>query len=151
MGGFHCSESFRNDKKCMHALRLGLLLGINENKKLQVRQEERLRPPERCKSVSRRKQRREERLETHASEGDLRLSLEGFGEAAHEVEDLARATAAVEAAEVVECRSTAWPYPGPGWLRSRTWRVGGGVGRGSGFCEAVSRFMYRCLVPVFGR
>jgi hypothetical protein len=68
---------------------------------------------------------------THASEGDLRLSAENFDEAEHEVEGPARVTAAVEAAEVVECRSTAWPYPGPGWLRSRTWRVGGEAGRAS--------------------
>ena len=52
---------------------------------------------------------------THASEGDLRSSAENFGEAEHEVEGLARATAAEEAAGAVECRSTAWPYPGPGW------------------------------------
>ena len=63
---------------------------------------------------------------TYASEGDLRLQAENFGAAAHEVEGLAQVTAAEEAAEVVECRSTAWPYPGPGWLRSRTWRVDGG-------------------------
>ena len=66
---------------------------------------------------------------TYASEGDRRLKAENFGAAAHEVEGLARVTAAVEAAEVVECRSTAWPYPGPGWLRSRTWRVDGGAGQ----------------------
>jgi hypothetical protein len=70
---------------------------------------------------------------THASEEDRRWSVEGFGAAEHEVEGLARATGAVEAAAVVECRSTAWPYPGPGWERSRTWRVDGGAGgrRGS--------------------
>jgi hypothetical protein len=77
------------------------------------------------------------------------LQTENFGAAAHGVEGLARVTAAEEAAEVVECRSTAWPYPGPGWLRSRTWRIDGGAGQARG--SAVSRFMYRCLVPVFGR
>ena len=66
---------------------------------------------------------------THASEEDLRWMPENFGEAEHEVEGLARVTA-VGAAEVVECRSTAWPYPGP-WLRSRTWRVSGEAGRAS--------------------
>ena len=67
---------------------------------------------------------------THASEEDLRWMPENFGEVEHEVEGLARVTA-VGAAEVVECRSTAWPYPGPGWLRSRTWRVSGEAGRAS--------------------
>ena len=87
-------------------------------------------------------------MDTHASGDDRRCPLEGFGAAGHGVEGPARATGVGEAAEVVECRSTAWPYPGPGWERSRTWRVGGGAGGGS---WAVSRFMYRCLVPVFGR
>lgn len=68
---------------------------------------------------------------TYASEGGPELSIEDFGEVEHG-EGLARATAAVGAAEVAECRSTAWPYPGPGWVRSRTWLVGGGAGRGRG-------------------
>jgi hypothetical protein len=95
--------------------------------------------------------RQEERMVTHASEEDRRWLVEDFGAAEHGVEGLAQATGAVEAVEVVECRSTAWPYPGPGWARSRTWRVDGGAGGGRRFYEAVSRFMYRCLVPVFGR
>jgi hypothetical protein len=33
--------------------------------------------------------------------------------AAHEDEGPARVTAVEEAAKIVECRSTAWPYPGP--------------------------------------
>jgi hypothetical protein len=89
-------------------------------------------------------------METYASEEDRRWPVEDFGAAEHGVEGLARAIGE-EAAEVVGCRSTAWPYPGPGWARSRTWRVDGGAGGGRGFCQAVSRFMYRCLVPVFGR
>jgi hypothetical protein len=32
MGGSRCSESFQNDKKCTHALRLGLLLEILKKK-----------------------------------------------------------------------------------------------------------------------
>jgi hypothetical protein len=67
---------------------------------------------------------------THASEEHRRWSVERFGAAGHEVEGPAQATGAGEAAEAVECRSTAWPYPGPGWARSRTWRVGGGAGGG---------------------
>ena len=69
---------------------------------------------------------------THASEEDRRWPLERFGEAEHAVERPAQATGAGEAAEVVESRSTAWPYPGPGWARSRTWRVNGGAGGGGG-------------------
>lgn len=69
------------------------------------------------------------RLGLLASEGDLGLSPGGFGEVEHEVVGLVRGTA-VEVAGVVGCRSTAWPYLGPGWERSRTWRVGGGAGRG---------------------
>lgn len=67
------------------------------------------------------------RLELLAFEGDLRLSVGYFDEAEHEVVGLVRGTA-VEVAGVVGCRSTAWPYLGPGWARSRTWRVGGGPG-----------------------
>ena len=62
----------------------------------------------------------EGRIGTHASEEHRRWSIEDFGAAEHGVEGLARATGGVEAAEVAECRSTAWPYPGPGWERSRT-------------------------------
>lgn len=69
---------------------------------------------------------------THASEEDRRWSVEGFGAAEHGVEGPVQATGVGEAAEVVECRSTAWPYPGPGWARSRTWRVDGGAGGGRG-------------------
>jgi hypothetical protein len=56
---------------------------------------------------------------------------EHSGEAGREVVGPERATATVEVAEVVGCRSTAWPYPGPGWARSRTWRVDGEAGVGS--------------------
>jgi hypothetical protein len=69
---------------------------------------------------------------THASGEYRRWLVEDFGAAEHGVEGLARVTGAVGAAEVVECRSTAWPYPGPGWARSRTWRVDGGAGGGGG-------------------
>ena len=59
------------------------------------------------------------------------MLAENFGAVVHEVGGLERVTAA-EAAEAVGCRSTAWPYPGPGWLRSRTWRVDGGAGQARG-------------------
>jgi hypothetical protein len=42
---------------------------------------------------------------THASEEDRRWSVEDFGATEHGVEGLARVTGAVEAVEVVECRS----------------------------------------------
>lgn len=67
---------------------------------------------------------------TYASEGDLGWPIGDFDEAEHEVGGLVRGIAGVAA--VVGCRSTAWPYLGPGWERSRTWRVGGGAGRRGG-------------------
>ena len=70
------------------------------------------------------------RGKTYASEEDQGLSVGDFDEAEHEVVGLVRGIAGV--AGVVGCRSTAWPYLGPGWERSRTWRVGGGAGRGGG-------------------